>query len=96
MVDTTAQVEDVLFGPQGVASGTSPGDRVICMSTVDPMTIKRLWKRLAGHGVGLLDSPVAGMEKGAREGTLRAYVGGDADDLAYCRPVLETMASTMS
>lgn len=95
MVDTTAQVEEVLFGADGVAAAAAPGDRVICMSTIDPEAVRCFSKQLSEQGVGLLDSPVAGMEKGAREGTLRAYIGGEADDLAFCRPVLEAMATTI-
>jgi 3-hydroxyisobutyrate dehydrogenase-like beta-hydroxyacid dehydrogenase len=95
MVDTTAQVETVLFGADGIASTAQPGDKVICMSTIDPALLRGFAQRLAQQGVGLIDSPVAGMEKGAREGTLRAYIGGDVADFEACRPVLEAMATTI-
>src|SRR5690606_41428100 len=39
----------------------------------------------------VLDAPVAGMVAGARAGSLGIYVGGDAETLAACRPVLEAM-----
>ena len=44
----------------------------------------------------LLDSPVTGMEKGAKEGTLNAYVGGDAAALEKVRPVLQSMATKIT
>jgi 3-hydroxyisobutyrate dehydrogenase-like beta-hydroxyacid dehydrogenase len=46
--------------------------------------------------VELLDSPVTGMEKGAKEGTLNAYVGGDAAALEKVRPVLQSMATKIT
>lgn len=95
MVDTTAQVEEVLFGPDGVVQAAQSGDKILCMSTIDPAAVRRFSKALAEKGIGILDAPVAGMEKGAREGTLRTYVGGEAADLEVCRPVLEAMAPTI-
>lgn len=95
MVDTTDQVEEVLFGVDGIVHAAQSGDKVICMSTIDPAAIRRFAKRLAERGIGIIDSPVAGMEKGARAGTLRAYVGGETGDVDSCRPVLEAMATTI-
>lgn len=34
-------------------------------------------RRLAERGVTLVDAPVSGGSEGAREGTLRMFVGGD-------------------
>jgi 3-hydroxyisobutyrate dehydrogenase-like beta-hydroxyacid dehydrogenase len=52
--------------------------------------------KLKEKGVDLLDSPVTGMEKGAIEGTLNAYVGGDAAALERVRPVLASMATKIT
>lgn len=95
MVDTTAQVEEVIFGEGGIVEAAQPGDKILSMSTIDVATLRGFAERLAERGIGLVDSPVAGMEKGAREGTLRAYVGGKEEDLEACRPVLEAMATTI-
>lgn len=95
MVDTTAQVEEVIFGPQGIHAAARSGDVVLCMSTIDPAAARRFARTLADRDIGLIDSPVAGMQAGAIAGTLRAYVGGEADVLASCRPVLEAMATTI-
>lgn len=95
MVDTADQVEEVLFGPKGSARFAQAGDQVICMSTIGPEAARGFAHRLAEIGVGMLDAPVSGMEQGARDGTLRAFVGGTEQDLSACRPVLEAMASTI-
>jgi len=93
MVDTTAQAEEVIVGSGGFIETAQPGDLVISMSTIDPMALKRMHEKLAARKVDIIDAPVSGMEKGAKLGTLRAFVGGDATALEKCRPVLETMAS---
>jgi len=96
MVDTTAQAEEVIAGPDGFVQAVQQGDVVISMGTIDLMALRRLHPKLAAMGVGLIDSPVTGMEKGAKEGTLNAYVGGDAAALEKVRPVLESMATKIT
>lgn len=93
MVDTTAQSRDVIVGPEGIISAAQPGDAVICMSTIDPEAVKAMHATLAARGVGLIEAPVTGMIKGAIDGTLRAFVGGDPETLESCRSVLEPMTS---
>jgi 3-hydroxyisobutyrate dehydrogenase-like beta-hydroxyacid dehydrogenase len=96
MVDTTAQAEEVIAGPGGFIETAQSGDVVISMGTIDPMALRRLQPRLAAKGIALIDAPVTGMEKGAIEGTLKAYVGGDAAALEQVRPVLQSMTSEIT
>ena len=91
MVDTTAQSEEVTVHDGGIIDGAKSGDVVICMRTIDPMAVRQMHETLSARGIGLIDSPVSGMIKGATEGTLRAFVGGEAATLDSCRPVLEAM-----
>lgn len=93
MVDTTAQAEAVIVGAGGLIDGVQSGDVIVSMSTIDPAALRAMHKELGAKGVGLIDSPVAGMEKGAIAGTLKAYVGGDLDVLETARPVLNSMTS---
>jgi 3-hydroxyisobutyrate dehydrogenase-like beta-hydroxyacid dehydrogenase len=93
MVDTTLQAEEVIIGRGGFIEGAQPGDVVVSMSTIDPVALKRMYGILASKGVDLIDAPVSGMEKGARTGTLKAFVGGEASALEKARPVLGAMAS---
>lgn len=93
MVDTTAQTEGVIFGEGGLLAGSAPGDVVVSMSTLDPAALPGMQARLDPHGVQLLDAAVSGMAKGAREGTLKAFVGGAPAALERCLPVLQAMTS---
>lgn len=91
MVDTTAQAQEVITGVNGLLPGAQSGDVVISMSTIEPLALEGMRNTLLKNGVEIIDAPVSGMEKGAREGTLRAFVGGEVSALDNARPVLESM-----
>jgi 3-hydroxyisobutyrate dehydrogenase-like beta-hydroxyacid dehydrogenase len=93
MVDTTEQALDVIVGAHGLIEAAQSGDVIVSMSTIDPMAIRAMHKSLADKGIDLIDAPVTGMEKGAREGTLKAYVGGSLEALERARGALESMTS---
>jgi 3-hydroxyisobutyrate dehydrogenase-like beta-hydroxyacid dehydrogenase len=96
MVDTTAQAEEVIVGPGGFIETAQAGDLVISMSTIDPVALQRMHAKLAAKGIALIDAPVSGMDKGAREGTLKCFVGGDEAALEKGRPVLMAMCATVT
>lgn len=96
MVDTTAQAEDVITGEGGFIATAQPGDLVISMSTIDPVALQRMHAKLAAKGVGLIDAPVSGMDKGAREGTLKCFAGGEPAAIDQARPVLQHMCATVT
>lgn len=98
MVETTAQTEEVIFGPGGCVEGAQAGDLVIVMSTIDMMALRAMHTRLAARSIGLIDAPVTGMRDkgGAKTASLKCYVGGDAAALERARPVLQTMTSEVT
>jgi 3-hydroxyisobutyrate dehydrogenase len=95
MVETTAQAEAVILGANGIAEGAEKGDIVLCMSTIDPLAVKRMHAALAERGIGMIDAPVSGGVPRANSGDLSAIVGGDAATVEACRPVLAAMASNI-
>ena len=96
IVSDTPDVEDVLFGPDGVASGAASGSLVVDMSTISPSATRVFAVRLALQKVAMLDAPVSGGSEGAKKGTLSIFVGGDAVDLERARPVLAAMGTTIT
>ncbi len=90
-VGDTPDVEQVLFGADGIAAGLTRGALVLDCTTIAPEAEERFAARLAERGARYLDAPVTGGQKGAIEGTLTFIVGGDAGDLARARPWLEAM-----
>jgi len=66
MVPDTPDVDAVLFGKNGVASGLSKGKTVVDMSSISPIKTKALPKRINELGCDYLDTPVSGGEVGAK------------------------------
>ncbi|MGH2775345.1 MAG: NAD(P)-dependent oxidoreductase [Actinomycetota bacterium] len=96
MVSDTEDVEEVLFGPNGLASGLAEGALVIDMSTISAVASRRFASTLKERDVGFLDAPVSGGTEGAKAGTLTIFVGGDRDDFERARPVLERLGSKVT
>jgi 2-hydroxy-3-oxopropionate reductase len=95
MLPDTPDVEQVLLGEDGVASGAASGSLVIDMSTIDPGPTRRMAETLEANGVEMLDAPVSGGEKGAVEGTLSIMVGGSAEGFARALPLFQAMGSNI-
>ena len=89
-------VELVVAGRDGLLDGAAPGMVIVDTSTIAPDTARRLAARCAGAGVGFLDAPVSGGERGAVAGTLSIMVGGDADVVERARPVLTAIGRTVT
>src|SRR3546814_3065667 len=58
-----------------------------------PETARTLSSAAKAKGYAMLDAPVSGGPKGAREGTLSFMVGGDLEAFADAEPVLRAMRS---
>ena len=84
----SADVEQLLDGPDGLLAGFSKGATLVDCTSGDPATSRRIASRLAEHAVGFLDAPVSGGTIGAEQGTLTVMVGGDTALLDRVRPVL--------
>jgi len=95
MLPASPDVETAVLGPQGVMAGAKSGDIVIDMSSYYPTSTKSICERLAVKGIRMLDAPVSGGVKGAREGTLTIMVGGEEKDYAECHPILEAMGQNI-
>jgi 3-hydroxyisobutyrate dehydrogenase len=96
IVSDTPDVEAVLFGDAGVASGAGRGSLVVDMSTISPSATRDFAARLAAQGVAMVDAPVSGGSEGAKKGTLSIFVGGDVAEVERARPVLATMGTTIT
>ena len=92
-VPDAPHVEEVLFGPAGIAAGAREGLLVIDMSTISPVATRRFAVRLAEQGVDFVDAPVSGGPTRAREGTLTIMVGAVPAVFERARPVLSAMGT---
>jgi 3-hydroxyisobutyrate dehydrogenase-like beta-hydroxyacid dehydrogenase len=89
---TPQDVEEVVYGLDGLMSGWKAGDIYVDMSTNSPSTIRKIAKDARGISVDVLDAPVSGGTRGAEMGTLTIMVGGNPSTLEKSRKILETMA----
>jgi len=96
MVPDTPDVEDVLFGENGVAAGLTPGKIFVDMSSISPIATKDFARRLNQLGCEYLDAPVSGGDVGARQGTLTIMVGGSEKAFARAKPLFELMGKNVT
>src|SRR5260221_348634 len=95
VVGFDSEVEEVLFGREGVLEGARPGLIVALGSTVAPRYSTRLAVRLAEKNLVLLDIPLARGEAAAAAGKLLVYGAGDPAAFELCRPVFGALASDL-
>jgi 3-hydroxyisobutyrate dehydrogenase len=95
-VTDTPDVEQVILGPGGVIEGAKKGLIVIDMSTISPSATRKIAERLSSAGASMLDAPVSGGEKGAKEGTLTIMVGGPQEAYDACLPIFQAMGKKVT
>ena len=96
MLPDTPDVEQVLFGEQGLASGLSAGKTVVDMSSISPIATKVFAQRINALGADYLDAPVSGGEVGARNATLSIMVGGPDAVFERVKPLFELMGKNIT
>jgi 3-hydroxyisobutyrate dehydrogenase-like beta-hydroxyacid dehydrogenase len=87
-VASSPQIEDIVFGTNGLLSAARPGLIVIDTSTAEPDSTTRIRDALAAKGVTFVDAPLARTPKEAEEGRLNTMVGADDATFEKIRPVL--------
>lgn len=95
MVSDTPDVEEVIFGDNGIAAAKRRGQIVVDMSTISPVNTREMAGRLAEQGIDMLDAPVSGGEVGAVAGSLSIMVGGKSPIFEKVRPLFEAMGSNI-
>ena len=95
-VPDSPEVEQVHLGERGTAAGAARGAIIIDTSTIAAEAARGVAQRLSERGIALLDAPVSGGQKGATEGTLTFFVGGDAAALEKARPVFQAMGKRIT
>ena len=95
MVSQPKDVEAVVLGPDGVLDGIKPGAVLVDMSTVSPVTSRKLAGAATTKRVEFLDAPVVGSKGPAIDGALVILVGGLPGTLERVRPVLSAMGKTI-
>ncbi len=95
MVRDDPQIDQVVYGKDGVWEGVKGGSFLIISSTVDPLHCQRIATEGEKKRVRVLDAPVSGAWIGAKAGTLTFMIGGDRGAFEECRPVFEAMGKNL-
>jgi 2-hydroxy-3-oxopropionate reductase len=88
IITSSADVEAVALGPDGLFAGMAPDSVLVDCSTIAPDAARRIAAKLGERGIHMLDAPVSGGAQGARDATLAIMAGGDAAVLERVRPLL--------
>ncbi len=91
MLPSSPHVEEAVLGARGALEGMRPGSILIDMSTIDPLVTRQVNEAVSARGFRMLDAPVSGGSIGARDATLTIMVGGPAELVEQCRPILEVL-----
>jgi 3-hydroxyisobutyrate dehydrogenase len=89
---TSKEVQQVIFGSDGLAAGLKKGSIIADMTTGDPNATREMAKELAKSGITLIDAPVSGGPHGADAGTIAIMIGAPADIYARVEPVFQIIS----
>jgi 4-hydroxybutyrate dehydrogenase/sulfolactaldehyde 3-reductase len=95
MLPSSASVEEVVAGPEGLLARLGRGAVVVDMSTIDPLVTDRLAAAAASRGIAFADAPVGRLASHAERGESLFMVGAVAPTFARIRPLLEAMGTTI-
>lgn len=91
-----SQVEEVIFGPQGIAGSGRSGLIVGVGATIAPTKMQHFAGLLKQCGMVALDMPICRGEPAAEAGTLLVIGGGEKAAFERSRAILATFADTVS
>ena len=86
------QIDDVLFGADGVTQAHGEGKTVMICSTIAPEDMIRYAQQLQSHGIALIDAPISGGPARAEAGIMSMMIAGNETVIAQWDDVLVAMA----
>jgi 3-hydroxyisobutyrate dehydrogenase len=92
IVSTGKDVEEVVFGKDGLLSGTKKPKMLVDCSSISVEESAAIRKRLNERGVSFLAAPVSGNAKVIKAGKLSSVVSGPEADAKVAMPLIEVFA----
>lgn len=86
---TSAVVEKIVYGENGLLAGFKSGSVLIDFGTSIPASTKKIGADLAKKGVGMLDAPLGRTPAHAKDGLLNIMAAGDKDTFEKFEPILK-------
>lgn len=95
MVGYPKDVEEIYFGESGLIQNAKAGTVLVDFTTSSPVLAARMATEASARGLAMLDAPVTGGDKGAREATLAIMVGGSEAGFRRVLPLLQKMGKSI-
>ncbi|MCH4813947.1 NAD(P)-dependent oxidoreductase [Vreelandella neptunia] len=93
MLSSGPVCDEVILGPNGLLAAMKPQSTLVVMSSISVETAQQQAKAAAERGIGYLDAPVSGGEKGAKDATLAIMVGGEEITFERISALLNVMGN---
>lgn len=94
-VTGSPQVEQVVYGEDGIVKGARGGLIVVDSSTSEPEATRRIAADLAKRDITFVDAPLTRSPVEAEAGRLNTMVGASDEVFAKIRPALQTFAENI-
>lgn len=88
-------VEDVYLGENGLLANAKKGALIVDMTTSSPKLARKIWEEGHKRGISIVDAPVTGGDRGARDATLTIMVGGEKQDADRAKPYFDIMGKNV-
>ncbi|CAG8620506.1 11443_t:CDS:2 [Paraglomus brasilianum] len=96
MLPSSAHVEEVYLGKDGLVHGADKESLLIDSSTIHQSVSKEVAHKLTGKGATMVDAPVSGGTVGAEAATLTFMVGASSEsDFHRAKPILSHMGKNI-
>lgn len=86
---TSAIVEKVVYGDEGILAGIKSGSVLVDFGTSIPTSTRKIGADLAEKGVGMIDAPLGRTPAHAKDGLLNIMAAGENDTFDKVKAVLE-------
>lgn len=86
---TSAVVEKVVYGDDGLLAGMKKGSVLIDFGTSIPASTRKIGANLASKGIGMIDAPLGRTPAHAKDGLLNIMAAGDRETFDKVKPVLD-------
>lgn len=91
MLPGPQEVREAMLETGRAIDAMAAGSTWIDMTSNSPIAVKPIREHALARGIHVLEAPVGGGVPSARAGTLKLFVGGDAEVLERCRPLLQVL-----
>lgn len=85
-------LRSVCLGETGAFAGVREGARFIDHTTASATVARELAGEAKAYGLAFIDAPVSGGQAGAENGQLTVMCGGDDNDFAKAKPLIDAYA----